>query len=82
MPPEALDGKPTVLGAGGLVFRCVEPFDTWTMSYDGKAMQTSSADLVAGNTDGPLVDVAFHVEAKMAVPPWIQGALQRDAGDR
>jgi len=82
LPPEALDGKPTVLGGAGLVFHCVEPFGTWTMSYEGKAVQTSSADLIAGRTDGPLVDVAFYVEAKMAVPPWIQGALQRDAGDR
>jgi hypothetical protein len=82
LPSYGPDGKPTVLGAGGLAFRCVEPFDTWTMTYDGKAMQTSSADLVAGRTHGPLVDVAFQVQAMMAAPPWIQGALQRDAGDR
>ncbi|TMS50989.1 hypothetical protein E0T84_21620 [Mycobacterium sp. DBP42] len=82
LPPEGPDGKPTVLGAGGLAFRCVEPFETWTMTYAGKAVETSSADLVAGKSDGPLVDVEFHVEAKMAVPPWIQGALQRDAGEQ
>ncbi|MBU9765334.1 hypothetical protein FR943_15955 [Mycobacterium sp. TNTM28] len=82
LPPEGPDGKPTVLGAGGLAFRCIEPFDTWTMTYTGKAAATSSADLVAGNSAGPLVDVAFHVEAKMAVPPWIQGALQQQAADR
>jgi hypothetical protein len=76
------DGRPTVLGAGGLAFRCVEPFGTWTMTYDGKAVQTSSADLVAGTKEGPLVDVAFTVEAKMAVPPWIQGALQPDAQEQ
>lgn len=82
LPAEGPDGRPTVLGAGGLAFRCVDPFDTWTMTYAGKAVQTSAADLVAGKSDGPLVDVAFHVEAKMAVPPWIQGALQQDAADR
>ncbi len=81
-PAEGPDGQPTVLGAGGLVFRCVEPFDTWTMSYDGKAVQTSSTDLIDGNKDGPLVDVSFHVEAKMAVPPWVQGALSAEAGSR
>jgi len=80
LPAEGPDGQPTELGAGGLVFRCLKPFDTWTMSYDGKAVQTSSADLVAGRTDGPLVDVAFEVKATMAVPPWVQGALQADAG--
>lgn len=76
------DGRPTVLGAGGLTFRCIEPFHTWTMTYEGKATQTSSSDLVSGNRTGPLVDIAFHVEAKMAVPPWVQGALQLDADDR
>jgi hypothetical protein len=76
------DGRPSVLGAGGLAFRCVEPFGTWTMTYDGKAVQTSSADLVAGTKEGPLVDVAFTVEAKMAVPPWVQGALQPDAQEQ
>lgn len=80
LPAAGPDGRPSVLGAGGLQFLCVEPFDTWTMTYSGKAVQTSSADLVAGRKDGPLVDVAFHVEAKMAAPPWIQGALQPDAG--
>ncbi|WP_208301444.1 hypothetical protein [Mycobacterium sp. DL440] len=82
LPPEGPHGKPTVLGAGGLAFRCVEPFQTWTMTYAGKAVETSSADLVAGISDGPLVDVAFHIEAKMAVPPWIQGSLQQAAADR
>jgi hypothetical protein len=82
LPPEGPDGAPTVLGAGGLAFHCVEPFDNWTMTYEGKAVQTSSADLIAGRTDGPLVDVAFTVEAIMAVPPWIQGTLQPDAADR
>jgi hypothetical protein len=74
-----LDGRPTVLGAGGLVFRCIEPFNTWTMSYEGKAVQTSSLDLVEGKKDGPTVDISFQVLAMMAVPPWVQGALQPDA---
>lgn len=80
LPAEGPDGRPTVLGAGGLVFTCVEPFRTWTLAFDGKAVQTSSSDLVQGNTDGPLVDVSFEVETTMAVPPWVQGALHSDAG--
>ena len=31
-----------VLAAGGLVFRCIEPFETWTMTFDGKG----GADIV------------------------------------
>ena len=82
LPAAGPDGRPTVLGAGGLVFRCVSPFDRWTMSFDGKAVQTSSSDLIEGRKDGPLVDVSFHVEATMAVPPWVQGALFADAASQ
>jgi len=60
-------------------FTCVEPFNVWTMTFDGQAVQTSSADLAEGRKDGPLVDLQFEVEAKLAAPPWVQGALQADA---
>ena len=43
--------------------RCRRPRPTW-----------SPAERTAR-----LVDISFHVEAKMAVPPWVQGALQADA---
>ncbi|MBO0855740.1 MAG: hypothetical protein J2P18_18470 [Nocardia sp.] len=79
VPSAGPEGRPTVLGAGGLAFRCVAPFTTWTMDYDGKGVRTSSADLAAGKKDGPLTDIAFHVEATMAVPPWVQGAMRADA---
>ena len=72
-------GRPAVLGAGPLGFRCVEPFRTWTMTFDGQAVETSTFELVQGRKDGPLVDVEFRVEATMAVPPWIQGSLLPEA---
>lgn len=78
-PVEGPDGKAAVLGGGPLAFTCVKPFGAWTMTFDGKAVQTTSADLAAGRKDGPLVDLRFEVEATMAVPPWVQGALQADA---
>jgi hypothetical protein len=78
-PAEGPDGMPTVLGGGPLTFTCVKPFGVWTMSFDGTAVATSSADLAAGRKDGPLVDLRFEVEATVAVPPWVQGALQADA---
>ena len=49
------------------------------MTFDGKAMQTSSADLVEGRKTGPLVDVRFDVEAVLAVPPWVQGTLDKES---
>ncbi len=78
-PAAGPDGKATVLGAGPLAFTCVEPFNVWTMTFDGQAVQTSSADLAEGRKDGPLVDLQFEVEAKLAAPPWVQGTLQADA---
>ncbi|MCV4600927.1 hypothetical protein OFC63_33395, partial [Escherichia coli] len=76
---EGRDGRATVLGAGPLSFECVAPFDRWAVAFDGQAVQTSSEALAAGDKTGPLVDVRFEVEARMAVPPWIQGAMADDA---
>ena len=77
-PSKGPTARPSVLGAGPLAFTCVSP-STLAVSFDGKAVQTTSADLAAGRKDGPLVDVRFDVEAKLAIPPWVQGALQPDA---
>ena len=74
-PPIGPSGRPTVLGGGPLGFECVREFDTWRMTFDGKLTETSSANLIEGRKTGRLVDVKFDVEAKLAVPPWIQGAL-------
>jgi hypothetical protein len=72
-------GQSTVLGAGPLGFRCVEPFQHWTMTFRGEAVQTSTFDLVQGTSAGPLVDVEFSVETTMAVPPCPQGSLLPEA---
>ena len=80
--PLGPEGRPTVLGAGPLSFRCVDPFRTWTMTFEGPMVQTSSFDLAQGKRDGPLVEVSFEVEATMATPPWIQGELVEEAGSQ
>ena len=80
--PEGPEGRPTVLGTGPLHFRCVEPFRTWTMSYAGEAVQTSTEALIKASPGGPRVAIEFDVEARMAVPPWIQGALSGEAADK
>jgi hypothetical protein len=81
-PAVGPSGKPTVLGAGPLSFRCIEPFRAWVMTFGGSAVQTSTYDLAEGKKDGPLVDVQFEVEAAMAVPPWVQGALVAGAREQ
>ena len=74
-------GKATVLGAGPLQFRLVEPFKEWVATFAGQAVETSTQKLMEGKTDGPLVDLEFEVRATMAVPPWEQGTLFPDAAD-
>jgi hypothetical protein len=75
-PPEGPDGRSAVMAAGPLVMRCVEPFRRWTADYEGTALDTTVADQAARTVDrSRTVDVAFHVEAEMAVPPWIQGTM-------
>ncbi len=75
-------GRPTILGAGPLAFQCVEPFRTWTVAFRGTAVASSTGALIAGQADGPPVELEFHVEGTMAAPPWIQGSLIPEAGER
>jgi hypothetical protein len=79
LSPIGPEGLPTVLGAGPLTFRCVAPFKSWQMTFDGDMTRTSTAQLVSGEIDGPTTRVQFEVEAEMAVPPWEQGAMSAKA---
>ncbi|MCX4094758.1 hypothetical protein [Nocardia sp. alder85J] len=72
-------GRPSVLGAGPLEFRCVTPFRTWTATFRGAAVETSTAALTRAEVDGPRADLEFEIETTMAVPPWIQGSLLPEA---
>lgn len=79
VPALDAEGRATILGAGPLVFQCVEPFRIWTVAFAGTAAEMSTEDQIAGKVDGPQVDVEFRVTTTMAVPPWIQGSLSPDA---
>ena len=46
------DGVCRTFAAGGLEFRCVEPFKTLTMTYDGAAYDTTAAAMARGELDG------------------------------
>jgi hypothetical protein len=81
IPAVGADGLATTFGAGPLVFRCAEPFRTWTAEFRGTAVETSTEALIAGSANGPRVDLEFDIEATMAVPPWIQGALFPEAAE-
>lgn len=75
------DGVCRTFGAGGLEFRCVEPFKTLTMVYDGTALDTTAAALAKGGLGGPKVPLQVDVELTCAVPPWVSGTLSDDAAE-
>jgi hypothetical protein len=81
--PIGPDGLPTVLGAGPLQFSCIEPFRRWDVSFNGVAERMTTQGQMDGALPGagPLVELEFHIETTMAVPPWIQGTMSREAAD-
>jgi hypothetical protein len=71
--PFGPDGRPTILGAGPLVFRCLEPFRRWTMSFDGEAVEGSVEQQIARTIDrNNRRPVRLEVEMEMATPAWVQ----------
>ena len=74
-PPPAIDadGHPTIIGAGPLTFRCIEPFRRWTMAYEGNALD----GLVQEQIDGRYgkrgsKPIKLHVDMTMVTPAWVQ----------
>ncbi len=55
-PPHApLDpaGRPRVFGAGPLRYQCEEPFRRWHLTYEGRVVDSTADDLIAGRTPLP-----------------------------
>jgi hypothetical protein len=74
-PPSALDehGKPTIIGAGPLTFRCIEPFKRWTMSYEGAALDGTVQEQIDGSFGKRgTKHVRLHVDMTMVTPAWVQ----------
>jgi hypothetical protein len=80
--PQGPDGKPTILGAGPLEFRCVAPFRRWTTSFRGEATEITAQNLIddAIPETAPVRAVQFDIEMEMAAPPWAPGSLLPEAG--
>jgi hypothetical protein len=74
-PPSALDenGRPTIIGAGPLTFRCVEPFRRWTMIYDGSARDGTVQEQIDGSYGKRgSKPIRLHVDMTMVTPAWVQ----------
>jgi hypothetical protein len=71
--PFGPDGKPTVLGAGAISFRCIEPFKRWSMHWHGPARDgTLDQQIHGGFGSSGTVDIALDVEMEMVTPAWVQ----------
>jgi hypothetical protein len=68
-PHAPLDGagRPRVFGAGPLRFVCEEPFRRWHLSYEGRMVDSTADDLIAGRT--PLPQFGAQVVLDGEVPP-------------
>ncbi|MET0271074.1 MAG: hypothetical protein ABW173_11675 [Sphingomonas sp.] len=73
--PSPIDeaGRPTIIGAGAVTFRCIEPFRRWTARFDGTAADGHVTDQIAGKLDRERrAGLRFEIEMEMAAPPWGQ----------
>jgi hypothetical protein len=79
--PLGADRKPRVLGAGPLSFELIEPFRRWKTRFDGRAVEGTVEDQIAGAGAGkePTVPVDIEIDLVSAVPPWENGALLPEA---
>ena len=80
--PIGPEGKPTILGTGPLRFRCVEPFQRWTVSFAPHQVRELTAEqLIADDypDNPPMRSVAFEIEYVPAVPPLISGTLTAES---
>ena len=71
--PIAADGVPRILGSGGLVFECVEPYRKWRVTYEGTPIDTTTAAIIAGTVDpARRTALSYAVDIEMVTPCWVQ----------
>ncbi len=71
MPP-ILDarGRPAILGGGPLTYQCIEPFERWSVTFDGMVVDTHISDLIGLTVDETrLVPLKYRFELEMVGPP-------------
>lgn len=88
-PPSALgpDGRATIIGAGALTFRCLEPFHRWSVTFDGPAVDGHVSQQIHNTLDpARRCPVRLDAELTMVAPAWAQetspeALAAMDAGD-
>ncbi|MET0589434.1 MAG: hypothetical protein ABWZ75_13015 [Novosphingobium sp.] len=82
LPVKPVDGNGAVLGAGGLEFRCIEPFRKWNVRFEDTVYESTVHEQIRGNfrvfADNPIdpslerTPLKWEVELEMAAPAWTQ----------
>jgi hypothetical protein len=71
--PIGPEGRATILGAGAIVFRCIEPFRRWSMTFDGPAIDGHVTQQIAQTIDPDRrTPVRLDAELTMVTPAWTQ----------
>ncbi len=81
-PAIGAEGKPTILGAGPLEFRCIEPFKHWSCTFSKhQVAELSAATLISEVYPDPprLSEIAFGIDFYPVVPPLISGTLTAES---
>lgn len=78
--PFGPDGKPSVLGAGALAYRCVEPFKRWVMTWDGPVVDSHVKNQITNTVDrSTKTHVKLEAELVSAAPAWTQVTDDKEA---
>jgi prepilin-type processing-associated H-X9-DG protein len=79
--PLGSDGRPRVLGAGPVSFELIDAFGHLKLRVAGEATATSATAQIAGalRGEGSPVAIEIEVDLRPAAPPWMNGALLKDA---
>jgi prepilin-type processing-associated H-X9-DG protein len=77
--PLGPDGRPTILGAGSVIFQCLEPFRRWSLTFDGPAVDGHVSQQIHRTLDpNRRTHVRLEVEMVMAAPAWVQQTSQEE----
>ena len=60
-----------ILGSGGLRFECIDPYRRWRVTYEGRPIDTTSADIAAGTVDtARTTPLRYEIDLTMVTPAW------------
>jgi hypothetical protein len=82
-PFEDESGLRSIWSGGPLEFRLIAPWQGWKVSYDGTAIDTTTAGTIEGRTGREArVPLQFELDVTLAAPVWRPSELTYDVGEK